>query len=1269
MKKLILAMLATAALMCLWPTPAFAQRYNSYQLQFVDWEGRPVNLGTSISITFYKAGTTDALTIYKDSAGNYTCTSPITEDSTNTPLLYTVGLLTFYTNARSFKMTVTDATYTQTYDNVNTSGSVRWPPPGVADSGTSLGQTNDVDFAYAGFIFDGDTAGQIELIPDADGGIWKIGDATYQTDIYWYTGDGTDYVFADEGNAIVNFVDIDALFDDDAIAYFGTHKDFSIKSNSTTVLNILPLTTDETSTINFGANLQGVDLKLFSATTGTYILFDASDDSLKFVHDDIKLDDNSLLYAGSDLDFSVKSSTAKNLDILPVTTDESSIVNLGADTAGVDLKAFGATTGEYLLWDASADTLFVNSGNSSFTQTDAEANQFKVDATGTVAGNAVVFETTNGGVQFNVDGAANGDLDIDADSTIDVNALDDITITVASGSAGEDLSLTVSGATDSSILLTSAGTGADAIGLAAAAGTVKISGNFLDVDTTEDLDIKVTSSTDGEDLLVTQVGANDSHITLTAAGTSADAIGLVTTGGGITTTSAGTYTATAVGAVGLFSNAVAQTVTLGNETGASSLAFKAGTGNITMDGVAATTITIGDAAQTGTMKFGESSANSEVDIGTGTGVRALNVGTGGTGAKTIAIGDGASTGSITLYSGSGDVILKSTDNIEIGTDAVAQDINIGNETGATSLVLHAGTGNIAIDGVAATTVTIGDAAQTGTMKFGESSATVEVDLATGTGAHTVHVADGAGVQTVTVGSTNTTSGTTIQSGTGDIAITSTDDLNIGTNATAQDITIGNETAATSLTLHAGTGNIAIDGVAATTITVGDAAQTGTMKFGESSAAVEVDLATGTGAHTVHVADGAGAQTITVGSTNTTSATTIQSGTGDVAITSTDDLNIGTNATAQDITIGNETAASSLVLHAGTGNITIDGVAATTITVGDAAQTGIMKFGESSASVQVDLATGTGAHTVNLANGGGGTQVVDIGSTSSASSLSLFAGTGNIDMQGVAATTITIGKSDQTGTISMGTSTAGLTMNLATGNGAKVVNVATGTGIDQIVLGGGGTAADNIDIADEDTQANTIDIGGTASTTTITGTLTNTSGYVKSAVNVGAVVAGTCTAVEYSNNGFHRTVLTLLTGTTVTVSDGGDGTGIKIYDFPEGNVIVLGAFADALLTADAHMTGAYAASFGTVTAGADDALSSTEADFVASTAITQGSNKDFHGVSALTAAGLVMVPFDGTGGGKDVYFNAAAADANADAAAVVTAQSGTVVIEWIYLGDF
>ena len=40
--------------------------------------------------------------------------------------------------------------------------------------------------------------------------------------------------------------------------------------------------------------------------------------------------------------------------------------------------------------------------------------QFKVDTTGVIAGFAIVLETTDGGVQINADGAANGDITIDA---------------------------------------------------------------------------------------------------------------------------------------------------------------------------------------------------------------------------------------------------------------------------------------------------------------------------------------------------------------------------------------------------------------------------------------------------------------------------------------------------------------------------------------------------------------------------------------------------------------------------------------------------------------------------------------------------------------------------------------------------------------------------------------------------------------------------------------------------------------------------------------
>jgi len=108
-----------------------------------------------------------------------------------------------------------------------------------------------------------------------------------------------------------------------------------------------------------------------------------------------------------------------------------------------------------------------------------------------------------------------------------------LTITHAANGAADDLTISQTGAFDASILVSSAGTGADAIGLSATAGTVKIAGDQLDVDSTNDINITVTSSTAGEDILINQVGANDSSITLTSAGTGTDAIGLNATAGGV----------------------------------------------------------------------------------------------------------------------------------------------------------------------------------------------------------------------------------------------------------------------------------------------------------------------------------------------------------------------------------------------------------------------------------------------------------------------------------------------------------------------------------------------------------------------------------------------------------------------------------------------------------------------------------------------------------------------------------------------------------------
>jgi len=224
---------------------------------------------------------------------------------------------------------------------------------------------------------------------------------------------------------------------------------------------------------------------------------------------------------------------------------------------------------------------------------------------------------------------------------------------------------------------------------------------------------------------------------------------------------------------------VANVITLGNETGATALNLLAGTGNITMQGVAATTFVIGDAAQTGTMSFGASTATMILNLGTGVGAHTVHIADGGTAAQIVTIGSDSAASATTIQAGTGDITIASEDDftmtasgaVALFSDAVEQTVTLGNITTASSLDLRFGTGNFTLEGVAASTVTIGKADQTGTMGFGVSSGILAVNLATGTGAHTVSIANGAGVQTVTIGSTNTTSATTIQAGSGSITMT------------------------------------------------------------------------------------------------------------------------------------------------------------------------------------------------------------------------------------------------------------------------------------------------------------------------------------------------------------------------------------------------------------------------------------------------------------------------------------------------------------------
>lgn len=217
-------------------------------------------------------------------------------------------------------------------------------------------------------------------------------------------------------------------------------------------------------------------------------------------------------------------------------------------------------------------------------------------------------------------------------------------------------------------------------------------------------------------------------------------------------------------------------------------------------------------------------------------------------------------GAIDLVSGTG--------AINIGADAVAHAITIGNLTGATAVDINSGSGGI---GIAA----LNSAVQV-------TSGTGQMDLGSDAAATTINLGVAAAAKTVTVGSTNTTSTTAIQSGSGGVSV-------LATNAT--------------LAISSGTGvmNISAD-AAATTVNIATAAAVKTLTLGSVTGASVSTLRAGTGGLNLTAANG---------------AVVMESGTGAMSISAdaaATTLSVGTGAAVKTVSVGSTTAGSTLTLH-------------------------------------------------------------------------------------------------------------------------------------------------------------------------------------------------------------------------------------------------------------------------------------------------------------------------------------------------------------------
>jgi len=296
------------------------------------------------------------------------------------------------------------------------------------------------------FTIQSDTAATLDILPITtdESSVVVFGADTSGVDVQIFGATTVNYLLFDASDDRLEMVSADIFLDDNSDLILGTGLDFTIECDTATKLEILPITTDESSTVVLGADTSGVDLQVFGATTVNYMLFDASDDRLEMVAADILFDDNADIIMGTGLDFTIECDTNKTLEILPVVTDSTAVVNIGVDAAGADLKLFGETTGEYWLWDASADDVIANCNSVLHTTTQTTADQFKVDATGVVAGVAINLETTDGQILLNADGVTNGDVVLNAEEDITLTAGDDVTMVITDALGIVSASATIS---------------------------------------------------------------------------------------------------------------------------------------------------------------------------------------------------------------------------------------------------------------------------------------------------------------------------------------------------------------------------------------------------------------------------------------------------------------------------------------------------------------------------------------------------------------------------------------------------------------------------------------------------------------------------------------------------------------------------------------------------------------------------------------------------------------------------------------------------------
>lgn len=186
------------------------------------------------------------------------------------------------------------------------------------------------------------------------------------------------------------------------------------------------------------------------------------------------------------------------------------------------------------------------------------------------------------------------------------------------------------------------------------------------------------------------------------------------------------------------------------------------------------------------------------------------------------------------------------------------------------------------------------------------------------------------------------------------------------------------------------------------------------------------------------------------------------------------------------------------------------------------------------------------------------------------------------------------------------------------------------------------------------------------------------GITLGAVTLSKVGAGTLYSTaynrkitEYGDGIVHKTKIDIAETFSFDDVAGASASAYKkLYDFPAGSLVILGALVDTAW--DVSGTGTVLGvnadgdiSLGTAAADTTSSLSGTEVDIIASTTVAQL----VASIGPATARSTAVTYHDGTSTAKDLYLNVLFDDADSSDDTTAAKLTGTVTVYWMNLGDY